>query len=132
MLARIRQLASEHVDFAFETTLATRSFGPWLASLAAHRYEIHLVFLWLPSPEVAIARVAQRVKQGGHHVPDETVRRRYWAGLRNFFGIYQPLAASWQMVDNSRRRMRPIAAGRGRELMETNDADAWDRVKAAL
>jgi predicted ABC-type ATPase len=57
---------------------------------------VHLVFLWLASSELAIARVARRVEMGGHSVPDEIVRRRYTAGLRNRFGLYQPLMSTWQ------------------------------------
>ena len=89
MLARLRELARQRVDFAFETTLASRTFAPWLRELRDSDYRVHLLFLWLPSPELAIARVATRVQEGGHHVPDETIRRRYHAGLRNFFRLYQ-------------------------------------------
>ena len=80
-------LAEDETDFAFETTLASRSFGPWLRRLIAARYEFHLLFLWLPNPEAALARVAERVRLGGHDVPEVTVRRRYWAGLKKFLRL---------------------------------------------
>ena len=71
-----------------------------------------LVYLWLPSADLAVARVADRVRMGGHHVPEETIRRRYHAGLRNFFRLYMPLATKWQMFDNSHEtEMRLIAKG---------------------
>lgn len=92
MLARIEELARRRLSFGFETTLASRSFAPWLQRRVADGYSVHLVFLWLASPELAIARVARRVELGGHAVPEEVVRRRYAAGLRNFFGCISRLS----------------------------------------
>lgn len=100
MLTRLRELAAQGVDFAFETTLASRSFAPWLREQRDAGYRVHLVFLALPSAELAIQRVADRVRRGGHHIPDEVVRRRYEAGLRNLHGLYRPLASSWHLLDN--------------------------------
>ncbi|MBD3562297.1 AAA family ATPase, partial [Planktothrix sp. FACHB-1355] len=77
MLERLQQLANQRANFAFETTLASRTFAPWIANLRQAGYVFYLLFLWLPSPEVAIARVQQRVREGGHNVPEETIRRRY-------------------------------------------------------
>jgi len=111
MLARIRELASQRVNFAFETTLASRSFAPWLRKLVTSGYTAHLVFLWLPSADFAFDRVAERVRTGGHNVPSETVRRRYAAGLRNFFQLYQPLVSGWVMYDSSGPVPRPVAEG---------------------
>jgi predicted ABC-type ATPase len=75
-------------------------------------WRFHLVFLWLPSADLAVARVAARVRMGGHSVPDAVIRRRYELGLRNFFPLYRPLAASWRMYDNSVcPQPRLIAAG---------------------
>lgn len=87
MMQRLRGLAEARTNFAFETTLATRSFAPWLSCLISSGYVLHLVFLWLPSAEIAVARVQERVRRGGHHVPEDVVRRRYRAGLRNFFQL---------------------------------------------
>jgi predicted ABC-type ATPase len=92
MLHRLEELAAQRVSFAFETTLASRSFAPKLRNLQGNGYEFHLFFLWLPSPEMAIARVADRVRAGGHNVPEPTIRRRYAAGLRNLRTLYLPLA----------------------------------------
>lgn len=89
MLERLQQLANERMNFAFETTLASRSFAPWIANLRQMGYRFHLFFLWLPNPELAIARVQERVSLGGHDVPEETIRRRYHAGIRNFFSVIQ-------------------------------------------
>lgn len=101
MLSRIKTLAAEKANFAFETTLASRTFATWIKELKKDKYQFHLVFLWLKNVELAISRVADRVRMGGHFVPEQTIRRRYAAGLRNFFNLYSPLADSWQFYDNS-------------------------------
>jgi predicted ABC-type ATPase len=102
MLKRVRQLASERRDFAFETTLASLSFAPWLARLRKDDgYRVHLVYIGLASAELAVARVAERVKRGGHAVPQPVVRRRYDRSFENFLQLYRALADSWMMVDNS-------------------------------
>jgi predicted ABC-type ATPase len=98
MLTRLRHLARRRVTFAFETTLAGRAYAPWIARLIDSGYELHLVFLWLRNPELAIQRVADRVRQGGHNVPKEVVRRRYHRGLDNFRRIYRPLATTWRTL----------------------------------
>jgi predicted ABC-type ATPase len=124
MLARVRELALERRDFAFETTLASRSFAPWLRELQTGGYTCHLVYLWLPTVELAVARVAERVRRGGHAVPEEVVRRRYDRSLANFFGLYSGFADSWVMLDNSiQRRPRLIAkraAGRPLKIFDTS------------
>lgn len=117
MLNRLEELAKEQVNFAFETTLATRSFAPWIAGLKP-TYRFHLIFLWLASPELAIARVRERVRRGGHHVPEETIRRRYYAGVRNFFQLYQSLADTWRFYDNSDPTEPRIIATGGMTLNE--------------
>lgn len=114
MLSRLHELAAEREDFAFETTMASRSFAPWLKQLVGTGYAAHLVFLWLPSPEMAVSRVKRRVELGGHSVPRETIIRRYNAGLRNFFRLYQPIATSWRFYDNSRDSGRLLVAYGGR------------------
>lgn len=83
MLVRLNELARQRATFAFETTLASRSFAPWLRGLRTSGYAVHLVFLWLSSPDLAVQRVADRVRSGGHDVPPGTIRRRYGAGVRN-------------------------------------------------
>lgn len=87
MLQRIRELAGSRASFAFESTLASRTIEGFLREQIAVGYAVHLLFLWLPSPELAVARVAERVRTGGHHVPDDVVRRRYNRGLRNLLGL---------------------------------------------
>ncbi len=129
MLQRMQHLAEARTDFAFETTLASRSFVPWLARLKSSGYHVHVLFLWLESADLAVNRVAARVRLGGHDVPEGTVRRRYARGLRNFFGLYLPLADSWQVFDNSRaRRPRLVASARGERVEKIVNSSLWRRI----
>lgn len=132
MLERIKFLAAEGADFAFETTLAARNYAAWIRSLQeTQRYSLHVVFLWLPSPEMAIARVRSRVSRGGHGIPEEVVRRRYDAGLRNFFTLYMPLTASWRFYDNSRKTgPRLLARGSGENVLAIPAPLEWEDIRA--
>ncbi len=126
MLARMKTLARTRQEFAFETTLASRSFAPWLTGLQASGYRVHLAFLSLSHPDLAVARVAERVRQGGHDVPEPVVRRRFAAGLRNFFTMYRDVADTWRMFDNSAASgPRLIAAGGAGQAVQVLDAGAW-------
>lgn len=111
MLHRLKELAKEREDFAFETTLATRFYAKWLKTLQSNGYNIHLVFLWLNAPELAIERVAERVRAGGHNIPEQTIRRRYERGLKNFFGLYRPFVDSWEVLDVSEEAPIEVAIG---------------------
>jgi predicted ABC-type ATPase len=93
MLTRLRELAAARTSFAFESTLASRSFAPWLAGLIKDGYQLDLVFVWLNSPDLAIERMKLRVRKGGHFVPPDTIRRRYQRGIANLVNLYLPLAA---------------------------------------
>lgn len=101
MLKRLHELAARKLSFAFETTLATRSYAGWLARLKQDGYHMGLLFVWLQSPELTVQRVRQRVLAGGHSIPEEIVRRRYDKGVKNFFSLYQPLVDEWGVYDNS-------------------------------
>jgi predicted ABC-type ATPase len=132
MFDRIRQLAARRHDFAFETTLASRSLAPWLDELLHAGYAFHLVFLWLPDADLAVQRVADRVRLGGHNVPEAAVRRRYDRGLRNFFGLYQPMATAWRMYDNTDvGNMRLIAEGRGGQAFGIHNLPVWGQIQGA-
>ena len=128
MLVRLRQLAAQQRDFAFETTLASRTFAPQISRWMQGGYAFHLIFLWLPSAEFALARIRERVRLGGHDVPEETVRRRYRRGLANFFGLYQPLATTWRFYDNSATRPRLIARGERTGRINVSNAELWSRI----
>lgn len=130
MLERLHYLAEERVDFAFETTLASRTFAHWIDGLRQTKYDCHIVFLWLPSPEFAIARVQERVRMGGHDVPEEVIRRRYKSGLRNFFQLYQPLTESWYFYDNSiAGSPNIIASGSKRGGINIEKPEIWAQIE---
>jgi len=101
MLRRVKQLASSRADFALESTLSSRSLAPWIKKMQSGSYVFHLLYLWLYSADLAVQRVAGRVRQGGHSVPEAVIRRRYARSLGNFFKLYRPIADSWLMLDNS-------------------------------
>lgn len=132
MLERIHYLAKKRVNFAFETTLASRTFAPWIADLCKTHYIFHLVFLWLPNEEFAVGRVAERVRMGGHNVPEETIRRRYHAGIRNFFQLYRPIADTWYFYDNSgEHEPRLLAYGEKEKSLLVKDPLLWHNIKKA-
>lgn len=124
MLRRLNELASEHKDFAFETTLASRSYAAWLKTLRASGYKVDLIFLFLRSAELAIQRVRERVRVGGHDVPENVVRRRYAKGLFNFFEFYKSLVDSWRVYEASDQVPAIIGYG-SREGETIIEQDLW-------
>lgn len=125
MLARLHELARQRVSFSFETTLASRSFAPWLRDLRASGYAVHLFFLWLSSADLAVQRVAERVAAGGHTVPEDAVRRRYRAGIQNFFGLYQPIVSSWALFNASGPEPTLVAESLESEPPKVYDPHIW-------
>jgi predicted ABC-type ATPase len=94
-------LAERRVDFGFETTLSGMTYVRLLQEMKKGRYLIHIFFLWLSNVKLALERIQLRVRNGGHHVPEAIVRRRFKRSLPNFFRFYKPLADSWTIFDNS-------------------------------
>ena len=125
MLERIETLARFRVDFGFETTLAGRSQASLITRLRNDGYRVHLFFLWLPTPELALARVRERVSSGGHFVPEEVVRRRFARGLANLFHIYEPLLDTYLFFDNSESFHRLVAfkINEGRFILDRQTFD---------
>jgi predicted ABC-type ATPase len=101
MLERIETLARLRINFGFETTLAGRGWLPLLHKLREQGYRLNMFFLWLPSSELAVSRVGERVQAGGHSVPEAVVRRRFVRGIKNFFDVYQQTVDGWLICDNS-------------------------------
>lgn len=101
VLREIDRLTAEHVSFAFESTLSGLTYAKRIARLKNVGYEIEIVFLQLPTPALALQRIASRVKQGGHNVPATDVRRRFKRGWENFQNVYKTLADSWAVYDNA-------------------------------
>ncbi len=129
ILARMDQHERRAESFAIETTLATRSLATRIGRLRRFGYRFRLLFIWSPSVDFSIGRVAARVRAGGHSIPEETIRRRYEAGLRNFRDLYQPMADSWDLFDNSRPEalMRIASGSLGSEIV-IGDQSTWSKV----
>lgn len=126
MLARIDELLKAGVDFAFETTLSTKSYVSLINKAKALDYEVTLLYFWLSSPQVAMDRVAKRVSLGGHHIPDDVVDRRYYRGINNLFNLYMPICDSWMIV-NSMQQPAEIVAHKINSLPEIIiNADIWE------
>lgn len=130
MRTRLYELVAGRADFAFETTLGSRSFASWLHGLVTHGYRFHLVFLWLPTPDLAVARVAQRVRSGGHAVRESRILRRYYRGLCNFEHQYRPMATTWRVYDNSQTAGPWLVADGGADkALRVTDERAWRQVQ---
>jgi predicted ABC-type ATPase len=110
MLHRINELLDANVTFAFETTLATKSYKAKIKRAHEKGYKVTLLFFWLESVELALNRVATRVIEGGHNIPEEIIRRRYVAGIKNLFDIYLNIIDEVLIFDNTNERPEIIAS----------------------
>ncbi len=131
MLERIETLLKLNENFAFETTLSTKSYKHRLLEAKENGYTVKLLFFWLPSIEMAINRVAIRVSEGGHNIPTEVITRRYSRGIENLFKIYIPLCDDWAVFDNSNNTPELIAEGINSEAIVTNK-QSWNLLKSKI
>ena len=113
MLQMIRDHAARGDSFAFETTLAGRNYARAIPRWQGDGYSVTLFYLSLPTVDLALSRVAERVRQGGHHVPDDVVRRRYFGGRENLETLYKAIVDEWTLYDNS--GPQPLVLDRGRK-----------------
>lgn len=130
LLARMKELIQHRKDFGFETTLAGKTYLPILHDMKDRGYRLRLFYLWLPSVDMAITRVAYRVKQGGHNVPEDAIRRRFDAGPRNLLKSYLPLFNTWMLFDSSTLHPRKIACYNGGKT-EVLDSVLYERILGA-
>lgn len=128
MLGRLHELADEGKDFAFETTLASRFYAGWLKELNAAGYRVSIVFLWLPNVALAIERVNARVRLGGHSIPEETIRRRFDRGIKNFFELYLPVADAWRVFDASQNPPQELARYTESKGETVLDSTIWEQI----
>jgi len=128
MLNRINELLEKGETFALETTLSTKSYVQFIKRAKTLGYEVTLLFLRLNSKNLAVERVKIRVEEGGHHIPELVIRRRFDNGLKNLFRLYIPLVNNWILVDNSTDKFKYIAKG---VLDETvvGDKKVWNDLK---
>lgn len=131
MLRKINRLATQRHSFAFETTLSGRGYMALFRRLKDAGYRIHLVFLWLPRVELAIERVGDRVRRGGHSVPEHDIRRRFDRGVRNLLSAYHELVDTWSLFDNSAREPRLIARANHGDIVQF-DAALFRKIKGGL
>ena len=101
MIEMMKTYIKRGESFSFETTLSGKNYTRHIPEWQAEGYSVKLYFLRLPDPEIAIARVKQRVKEGGHNVPEDVVRRRYYLGLNNFETLYKTIVDEWVLIDNA-------------------------------
>ncbi len=130
MLNRIRELLNQQVDFAFETTLASKTYIHLIKQAKLLEYEVVLVFFWLKSSELAKIRVRKRVSQGGHDIPDDVIERRYSRGLKNLFEIFIPACDYWMIVDNSEKASVIVVEAKIGLMPVIHNADIWDKIQA--
>jgi predicted ABC-type ATPase len=116
VLEEIESYAARRMDFGFETTLSGKGHLQVLRGLKERGYEVHIFYLWVPSAELVVSRVRERVVRGGHNVPEVDIRRRFERSLRNFLEDYRPLADRWLLFDASRAVPKMIATSRQGQL----------------
>lgn len=128
MLERIDNLMRTKADFAFETTLSTRSYVNKVKLAKESGYEVTLLYLWLNSQELAIERVKERVREGGHNIPEQVIRRRYSRGIKNLIDLFIPIVDNWIVIDNSEISFLIVAEGLDGENIVIHDRHIWNRI----
>jgi predicted ABC-type ATPase len=127
MLNRINELLAEGKDFAFETTLSTRSYVSYIKKAKENGYKVTLLFFWLDSVTAAKERVKYRVKHGGHDIREDVIERRYKRGIWNFFNLYLSKVDYWLIFDNTHKPML-IADGINTIDFKINNPDIWTKI----
>lgn len=129
MLQRIDELLQQKVDFAIETTLATRSYVQLVHRAQALGYKVHLIFFFLENEEQAIQRVAQRVSNGGHNIPEADIRRRFKRGIYNLINLYMPICNSVLMYNNMKTPAQLVAKkSNSTEGVEVIEKEMWNQL----
>lgn len=128
MIQRLRSLLEAKKNFAFETTAAGTNYIKYLKEATKTGYTISLVYLWLSSAELAVQRVAHRVAEGGHHVPEEIIKRRYKLGLKNLLAHYLPIAHTALILDNSMDQQKIVACKSLINGLEIKDMKIWEEL----
>ncbi|WP_293938191.1 zeta toxin family protein [Sphingobacterium sp. UBA5996] len=129
MLERIAELMKNKADFAFETTLSTRSYKNLVTDAQKMGYLVTVLYFWLDSPSLAIQRVKKRVENGGHNIPSDVIERRYNRGLENLFNIYIPICDRWLVFDNM--DLIPEIIAQGDKFGEfVSNSEIWSTLKS--
>ncbi len=129
MLSKIDKLILHQKDFAFETTLSTKSYTNTIIKARQNGYQITLIFFWLDSVDLAIERVKTRVLEGGHNIPQNIIIRRYYSGLKNLFKLYVPVCDYWMIFNNSKTPSELIAEGYGEKDLQIKNISTFETIK---
>jgi predicted ABC-type ATPase len=130
MINRINDLLKEDLSFAFETTLATKSYKSKILSAKKEGFTVTLLFFWLQTIELAKERVATRVLEGGHNIPPDIIERRYLNGIKNLFSIYIPIVDELMIFDNSQMKSELIASKSENSLLEIRNVQKFNYLKS--
>lgn len=128
MLNRINELIEKNIDFAFETTLATKSYASLIKRVQNLGYEVTLLFFWLNTEELAKERVKSRVLSGGHNINPDVISRRYKNGIKNLIHLYLPICDYWMIFDNSNIPTKMVAEGIKNLENEIHNQDIFDKL----
>jgi predicted ABC-type ATPase len=126
MLTRIDELLKQKIDFAIETTLSSKTYISLIHKAKEKGYNVKMLYVWLESAEVAVDRVASRVENGGHNIPEDIIRRRYKRGLNNLFQNYIPIVDSWTIINNTNVFFDRIAHGENSFVQNIENNYLWD------
>lgn len=127
LLEQIETYVAKRIDFAFETTLSGTNYLLRLRDMRREGYLAHLFFLWIPDVRLSLARIASRVKMGGHDIAEKVVRRRFHKGIENLFKHYRATVDSWMLFDNSGSTPQPVAEEKSGEL-KIFDQELYGRI----
>lgn len=130
MLSRIKELIEINTDFAFETTLSTLSYQHTIELAKRKGYKITLLFFWLNDVELAIERVALRVSEGGHNIPSDIIKRRYFRGINNLLQLFTKICDYWIVIDNSNTPYKFIAEGTLSNEITIHDNLNWNKLNS--
>ncbi|MDH6354988.1 putative ABC-type ATPase [Dysgonomonas sp. PH5-45] len=128
MIMRMEDMLRQKQDFAIETTLATKSYASFIKKAQKLGYFVTLLYFWLNSPELAIKRVEERVRCGGHNIPKDVIRRRYKSGIQNLFTIYTPIADYWMVVNNSENPFQIVIEGKKEKVLEEYNSEVLNQI----
>lgn len=129
MLKRIHELLEGEESFSIETTLATRSYIRLVDKAHEKGFNVQLLFFWLPSSEIAIERVKQRVCEGGHSIPEDVIIRRYKLGMENLFNLFMPKVDSWSLIENYSVPRIIVASGGKNVSIHINNVELFNKIK---
>jgi len=127
MLNRIEDLLANQMDFAIETTLTTKSYINTIAKAKTLGYQVTLLFFWLNDVELAIERVKTRVSEGGHHIPEEVIRRRYSKGIQNL-EEFAAISNYWLVINSSDTELQFIAEGNLNKEITIFEKAVWSKL----